>query len=435
VGGASGGTGPDGAGGSGGVSATGGSGGTGGEAGSGTAGTTASGGTGNTCSSGLVCNGTCVRLDDSQNCGACGRVCPNAQYCSRAQCVCLSGITRCGDACVSLNSDEQNCGLCGKACRSGEDCSAGSCKCPSTGSSWCTSAGTCVDTLSNNQHCGQCDRVCPAQTTCSGGQCRCDELGNTLCDSTCVNLSSDVSNCGQCARACRLKQICSAGSCICPTPIVATPVRITNTSAESGRISAAWDGTHVGMAYFEGNNDLVFTLLNPDGTRASASDTVIEYAVDDGLRPRVIYNGREYAVVWADGFYTTFARVSTSATVLGSPVTVGGGGWVPGVAWSSVYGGYAVSTGQSNQVSFRRLGATASALEPPISLEVGFGDATALATAPDGTWQLLANSVLSTQQGVRIASFNMRSIRKRWPLVDGRRGREDASGVSPNAPC
>ena len=106
------------------------------------------------------------------NCGACANACTAGQVCSGGKCglLCAGGTTKCGTACVSLNTDPANCGTCSNACPSGQVCSAGKCG-----------------------------------VSCAGG--------TTLCGSSCVNVSTDSANCGGCAAACATGQVCSGGPC------------------------------------------------------------------------------------------------------------------------------------------------------------------------------------------------------------------------------
>lgn len=74
------------------------------------------------CPGELCCNGACVSvLTDSNNCGACGNMCANTQFCSTGVCtpcdvpkaVCrVAGI----DICVDVKTDRDNCGSCGAGC-------------------------------------------------------------------------------------------------------------------------------------------------------------------------------------------------------------------------------------------------------------------------------------------------------------------------------
>lgn len=54
---------------------------------------------------------------DTNNCGACGRVCPQGSRCENGQCKCPA--QQCGDRCVSLSSHPKNCGSCGRVSPSG----------------------------------------------------------------------------------------------------------------------------------------------------------------------------------------------------------------------------------------------------------------------------------------------------------------------------
>jgi hypothetical protein len=104
-----------------------------------------------TCAGG-VCNGTCAAgwvdcnqnlqsdgceintSNDSNNCGACGNVCPphanGTPVCSGSICTftCNASFTNCGSLCTNTATDPTNCGACGNVCVSGHPCVAGICQ-------------------------------------------------------------------------------------------------------------------------------------------------------------------------------------------------------------------------------------------------------------------------------------------------------------------
>lgn len=49
--------------------------------------------------------------------------------CDAGTCSCPAGQTRCGAGCVDTRNDNQNCGACGKQCPNGKPCSGGLCLC------------------------------------------------------------------------------------------------------------------------------------------------------------------------------------------------------------------------------------------------------------------------------------------------------------------
>ncbi|KAF2743575.1 carbohydrate-binding module family 18 protein [Sporormia fimetaria CBS 119925] len=55
--------------------------------------------------------------NDNNNCGACGRTCPDISKCQRGACRCP--VDQCGDRCVTLASHPRNCGACGRVSPSG----------------------------------------------------------------------------------------------------------------------------------------------------------------------------------------------------------------------------------------------------------------------------------------------------------------------------
>ncbi len=197
---------------------------------------------------------------DQQNCGACGRVCPDGLRCINSMCGCPPGLTDCDGVCVDTTNDDTNCEVCGKACQdlSGWKrkphtkfgCVASSCGeslsttlLPMTAAdeSSATAAAMlppappddylkcyvdyfarwadcdknfdngCEINLNHDEdpnNCGECGRVCPEGTRClrigveSKPECAC-KSGQTLCQDGayhyCADLSSDPGNCGACA--------------------------------------------------------------------------------------------------------------------------------------------------------------------------------------------------------------------------------------------
>jgi hypothetical protein len=189
----------------------------------------------NTCCSPSA--GTCVNLmSDNNNCGACGKVCPNGLLCDKGACkcngqICSQGDTCCPTGCANLNSSTTSCGSCGHGCATNELCSSGTCQC---GSSQCTSGQSCCgDTCksldSDQMNCGACGHGCNASEQCVSGHCICPGTNparactgsETCCPSAangtsggCFDLSSDHNHCGQCSRACASTEMCTSGNCM-----------------------------------------------------------------------------------------------------------------------------------------------------------------------------------------------------------------------------
>ena len=80
---------------------------------------------------GTTCNGIwcgtdgCVNPDaNNSHCGECDNPCdvPNGFVCQSGECLCIPGLTECGDVCVNLRVDRENCGACGNSCGLGGEC-------------------------------------------------------------------------------------------------------------------------------------------------------------------------------------------------------------------------------------------------------------------------------------------------------------------------
>ncbi len=96
---------------------------------------------------GLCCaSGACAHpMDDPQNCGACGNVCPSGQSCVSGAC---SGFDGCGPGQMS--------GFCNPDAGAGHAC------CPGVG---------CTDLMTDALNCGACGSACPGTPGCVNGVC------------------------------------------------------------------------------------------------------------------------------------------------------------------------------------------------------------------------------------------------------------------------
>lgn len=135
------------------------------------------------------CGGSCQKLDQPYQCGACGATCfsyvdPSAPPGS------FGNPTCCGNQCVDTSWDERHCGGCGKACPQGQAC--------------CASA--CVDVLTDDFNCGECLNKCES----SGEPLRC-------CEGACRKIKTDVGHCGGCGKPCEGGS-CLQGACVCSGP-------------------------------------------------------------------------------------------------------------------------------------------------------------------------------------------------------------------------
>jgi hypothetical protein len=250
----------------------------------------------------------------------------------------------------------------------------------------------------------------------------CDQVGLTLCGTTCFDLKTDEQHCGTCGNACTGNYSCIAGACRCGDPIIGTALRLTTTTADSFGASAAWDGTHVGVVYLEGTDarrssqevqgNLYFALLNPDGTRAMASDltlTSYDFLLGDRVNfpADITWNGAEYGVVWStyagQRSDTWFLRIAADGKAKGTPVSITANTATPAstrsprISWSASYGGYALATYLENYpaaVDFQRIGATGGAPEQYVRTTLSTPSSSfdhirpAISSAAGGGWML-----------------------------------------------
>ena len=92
--------------------------------------------------------------------------------CAWGACVCSSGDTLCGGACVDEQTNTSNCGSCGHTCNNGEPCNQGTCGPLSfsspAGSYACPMQLTISDSLSDSEICYTTNGVSPGCDPDSG---------------------------------------------------------------------------------------------------------------------------------------------------------------------------------------------------------------------------------------------------------------------------
>ena len=77
-------------------------------------------------------------------------------------------MTQCGSITTSLMDDSANCGQCGKKCGIGEICNGGKCE-TGTGGTYCD--GKWIYTFGDSANCGQCGDKCGVGEICNKGKC------------------------------------------------------------------------------------------------------------------------------------------------------------------------------------------------------------------------------------------------------------------------
>ncbi len=201
------------------------------------------------CASAQVCGTACC--PDGYACvnGVCTTDVPAAAPADQAQgsAGCPDGQKRCASQCVDLSGDSNNCGACGLICPAGQECLAGECRCtPTSCTSGCCDADDACQP-STDATCGTggvpCDSCEPMiGEACFSGACICDQIAcaglggccadgicqtssDTTCGSTggtCVDCTLAGERCcdGICAECCGTAdcdagQVCSGGVCVC----------------------------------------------------------------------------------------------------------------------------------------------------------------------------------------------------------------------------
>ncbi|AKV00249.1 Tryptophan synthase alpha chain [Labilithrix luteola] len=203
------------------------------------------------------CDGYCTNVTtDMQSCGACGNVCSDPSpppdsfhywmQCTNSECKrqCETNYADCDhdvttNGCEQKLDDNNNCGACGNVCPSGTQCEqvddAWQCGCPA-GLRKCTGSSgksRCRDILTDPNHCGGCDVLCQSgemgglalstnTAICRGGVCGlickngladCNGFTGDGCE---IDLQTDPRHCGACGHECDLGlgQPCVKGECV-----------------------------------------------------------------------------------------------------------------------------------------------------------------------------------------------------------------------------
>jgi hypothetical protein len=198
----------------------------------------------------------------------------------------------------------------------------------------------------------------------------------------------------------------------------------------------AWDGTHFGVAYLESTTtgttspsryNVYFALLNPDGTRAVATDLALTAfpagsTATGASAPDIVWTGTEYGVLWPQVSQAgataelMLQRVGPSGATIGAShnitaATVGAKASANGarLSWSPVYGGYAIaSAGSSATLHFQRIGVDGTAPDPINTVPTNsFFPLTTpgIAVSPSGEWGVVF-ATSNTGSTVYLAFFN-----------------------------
>ena len=128
-----------------------------------------------------------------------------------------NGISRCGDACVDLQTSPSHCGGCGIACGGGTTCVRGACLCPASQPTAC--GGRCVDSRSDPSNCGGCDTRCTSAQRCESGRCVGTSTG--VCPSSC-GTNGECGSCRSPSDPAGSAYCCLSGLCIYSTTACGT---------------------------------------------------------------------------------------------------------------------------------------------------------------------------------------------------------------------
>jgi hypothetical protein len=186
------------------------------------------------------CGATCVPLNTTSNCGACGAACVGGDTCQApnpatgtVQCCDPTTELNCGSTCIDKFSDPNNCGGCGIPCGANL-CSNGKC-CPSGQTGFVFGANsiccpgnqiscdglTCIDLNANTTcgtGCGMTENCLLNGELCVNQDCSINCGSLTTCGTSCADLQTDENHCGTCTTTCTVAgSQCTNGVCGCPS--------------------------------------------------------------------------------------------------------------------------------------------------------------------------------------------------------------------------
>ncbi len=124
---------------------------------------------------------------------------------------------------------------------------------------------------------------------------------------------------------------------------IGSDIRVTSDANSSYEPSLVWTGTHHAIAwrdFRDGNGEIYFTRLDTSGNKVG-SDIRLTNDTGNGVRPSLIWTGREYGVSWYDSrdgngeIY--FCRMDQYGNKVRSDVRItsnSAGSWNPSLAWT-----------------------------------------------------------------------------------------------------
>ena len=143
-------------------------------------------------------------------------------------------------------------------------------------------------------------------------------------------------------------------------------IRLTNGSADSYRPRLVWTGNAYGVVWIDsrdGNQELYFRRIPQTG--APGPEVRVTNAPDDSTYPAIVWNGSEYGLAWHDyrdgDWEIYFARLNEAGALLSGPTRITqafGPSVHPTIAWNGM--GYGIAWddsrgGEPNQVYFAEL--------------------------------------------------------------------------------
>ena len=164
--------------------------------------------------------------------------------------------------------------------------------------------------------------------------------------------------------------------CDTPSKVGGTDLRMTTASFSSDNPSLAWNGTDFGMFYKDSRNggqELFFSRVSAAGVKIGSDVNSLPGV--QSVKPRAVWTGSEYGVVWEDGGFVGFRRFDRNGAPIGSEVVLGAtspGAFTPDIAWTGKeYGIVWAQYVTTPEIFFTRIGADASILMNPVQISLG----------------------------------------------------------------